>query len=121
MLRSGKYRWFQYKKSILHVIVGTGKGYDRHGFESNQILKAWKYDFESFHELLCVVEASWMHNGIELSPDAHLDEFDNVVERPLMPILVSDEECKIIYSCTEPKKLVTALALTEDPDKKPVL
>ncbi len=121
MLRSGKYRWFQYKKGTLRVIVGAGKGYDRRGFESNQILKAWKYDFQTLHELLCVVEASWMHNDIDLSPDAYLDEFDNVVELPNTPTLVSDKECKIISSCKELKKLVTVLALTEDPYKKPVL
>ena len=121
MLQSGKYRWFHYKKGILRVIVGPGKGYDGRCFESNQILKTSKYDFVSFHELLCAVEGSWMRDGVELSPDAYLDQFDNVVEPSPTPILVSDKECKIISSCTELKKLVTVLALTEDPDKKPVL
>ena len=83
MLRSGKYRWFQYKKGILRVIVGPGKGHDNRNFESSQVLKTWKYDFESFHDLLCVVEASWVHDGQELSPYAYLDEFDNVVKLPM--------------------------------------
>jgi len=47
MLRSGKYRWFQYKKGTLCVIVGPGKGHDKRHFESSQALKAWKYNFES--------------------------------------------------------------------------
>jgi hypothetical protein len=121
MLRSGKYRWVQYKKGVLRVIVGSGKGHDKRGFERSQILKAWKYDFESFHELLCVVEASWVHDGMALSPDADLAQFDNEVELQETPTLVSAEQCIMISSCNELKMLVTSLAITEDPDKKPVL
>ena len=121
ILRSGKYRWFQYKKGILRVIVGPGKGHDNRNFESSQVLKTWKYDFESFHDLLCVVEASWVHNGQELSPYAYLDEFDNVVKLPITPTLVTEKECTVISSCHDLKKLVTVLVITEDPNGKPIL
>jgi hypothetical protein len=91
MLRSGKYRWFQYKKGTLCVIVGPGKGHDKRHFENSQVLKAWKCDFESFHDLLSVVEASRVRNGRELSPDAYLNEFDNGVKLPITPTFVTGE------------------------------
>jgi len=121
MLQSGKYRWFQYKSGVLRIIIGPGKGYDKRSFESNQVLKTWKYDVESFHEMMCVMEASWVCDGQDLSPDVHLDEFYHVVEVSIAPTLATDSQCIVISTCNEVKKLVTTLALTDDPNGKPVL
>jgi hypothetical protein len=85
------------------------------------VLKTWKYGFESFHDMLCVVEASWVRDGQDLSPDVYLDEFDHVVEVSIAPTLATDSQCIEISTCNELKKFVTALALTDDPSGKPIL
>ena len=69
-----------------------------------------------------MVEASWWHNGQELSPHVHLEEFDTVDDKlSIAPTLATEKECLLISSCDKLKKLVTTLAITEDPNGKPVL
>jgi len=122
MLRSGKFRWIQYRKGVLRVIMGPGKGHDKRQFESKQILKTWKYDFETFHEILCLVETSWIRDGRELSPDTFVAEFDTVLEGPrASPSLVAEKDFTMISSFNNLKKMVTALAISEDSDGKAVL
>ena len=76
MLQCGKFRWFQYKKGVLRVIVGRGVGHNHRSFESDQVLGSLKYDFESFHELLCAVEASWVWKGKQMTADTLIPKFD---------------------------------------------
>eukprot|EP00804_Cyclotella_cryptica_P015684 CCRYP_018927-RB/>CCRYP_018927-RB protein AED:0.44 eAED:0.44 QI:0/0/0/1/0/0/3/0/181 len=107
MLCSGKKRWFQYKKDVLRVIIGQGKGSHKRHFESKQVLKTWKHNFESFHELLCLVGASWMWNGKELKAD---DSIEGI-----------DDDCSVLSSRIQLDKLVTCLAMAEDPDGRAIL
>lgn len=123
MLRSGKHRWFQYKKGVLRVLMGRGKGHDRRQFESIQVLKTWKHDLESFHDLLCLVEASWVWNGRELNVEDFIDGIDDDVD-PIpvdAPTFVAEKDCSILSSCMQLEKLVTCLAMTDDPDGRAVL
>lgn len=49
MIQSNKFRWFQYKKGELRVIIGNGRGLDKGQCDSTQVLRKWKRDFASFH------------------------------------------------------------------------
>jgi hypothetical protein len=126
MLTSGKFRWFAYRKGILRVIVGRGVGNDNRQFEAKQVLKTWKHEFESLHELLCAVEASWIWKGQEMTAETIIDEFDSDLG-PSKPLpkepatLGSEEDSVLIYNCNASKRLVTALAITEDPDGNQIL
>lgn len=126
MLRCGKFRWFQYKKDVLRVLVGRGMGHDHRQFESSQILATWKYDFKSFHELLCAVEASWVWKGKEMTGETVIPKFDTDLgpsrPRPKEPKEIGSEKDSVMISKRQDlKKLVTALAISEDPDGKTVL
>jgi hypothetical protein len=122
MLSNGKFRWFVYKKDILRVIVGRGMGHSHRDYERRQVLKTWKYKFESFHELLCAVEASWVYKGKELKADAVLDEFD-VDLGPSRPgpkepkSYGTEKDCVQISVSGTRDKAVTALAITEENGK----
>ncbi len=122
MLMNGKFRWFLYKKGILRVIGGRGIGPDNRHFGSDQVLKTWKYKFQSFHELLCAVEASWVWKGKELKADACLPMFDSDLSPsnpgPTKPFsLGKEEDCVMVSRCSDKKKKVTTLAITEEMDK----
>lgn len=125
MLTNGKFRWFQYQKGILRIIVGRGIGPLDRNFESDQILKSWKRDFQSFHELLCAVEASWVWKGKELQADSVIPKYDTDLGAsrpgPKKPFsLGKQNDCVLISRYSNLKKLVTALAITEE-DGKSVL
>jgi len=117
------FRWFQYNNNILRVLVGRGVGEDHRSFESRQILRTWTRAFESFHELLCAVEVSWVcstNNGNnELTPNTTLVEFDTDLgpsnPGPKDPTCYSKEkDCVIISQLYDKKKLVTAMAITDE-------
>ena len=60
----------------MRVLVGRGVGQCHRDFESRQILKTWKRKFNSFHELLSAVEASWVWiDGNELKSNTVITEF----------------------------------------------
>ena len=125
MMKSGKFRWFRYKRGCLRVIVGRGKGGGSRECEPKQVLRTWKYDFKSFHEMLCAVEASWVWKGRELMVDDVIQEYDSDLgpSRPLPkePTCFGEEEDAIVVSkCGDKKKLVTAMAISEE-DGKTVL
>mmetsp|Transcript_14353 Transcript_14353/g.26944 ORF Transcript_14353/g.26944 Transcript_14353/m.26944 type:complete len:718 (-) Transcript_14353:1861-4014(-) len=122
MLSNGKFRWFLYKKDILRVLVGRGAGYSHRDYERRQVLKTWKYKFESFHELLCAVEASWVYKGKELKADDVLVDFDADLEPsqpgPKEPTCYGNkDDCVQISASDKPEKAVTALAITEEDGK----
>lgn len=75
-LTTGKFRWISYKKGILRVLVGRGRGAHSRGFSSEQTLRTWKRPFSSLHELFCAVETSWTYEGKELDSDTYLEAFD---------------------------------------------
>ena len=60
-LTSGRFRWFKYEplRKLLTVCVGRGQGADRR--QPQHVCRAWKAQFDSLHEVLCAVEASWVH------------------------------------------------------------
>ena len=125
-LQCDKFRWIQYKKGVLRVVVGRGVGKDSRQFEGKQVLRTWRYDFKSFHEMLCAVEASWKWEGRELTADTVIPEFDTDLgpSNPLPkepPCLGKQEDAIVISKCNNRKKLVTALAITEESDGKSVL
>ncbi len=122
MLTNGKFRWFLYKKGVLRIIAGRGIGPMNRDFGSEQILKTWKYDFQSFHELLCAVEASWVWKGKELKADVCLPMIDDDLSPsdpgPTQPFsLGKEEDCVVVSHSSESKTMVSALAITEEIDK----
>ncbi|KAL9180015.1 hypothetical protein ACHAXT_007985 [Thalassiosira profunda] len=124
-IMSGRFRWFQYKKGVLRVVVGRGMGQDNRQCPSDQILRTWNHEFETFHELLCAVEASWVWEGRELAADAVIAKFDTDLgpSAPLPkepPCLGKETDAISISSCKDLKKLVTALAISVE-DGKTVL
>jgi hypothetical protein len=126
MLTCGKFRWFRYNKETLRVLVGRGVGNDHRGFEARQIIATYKHQFDSLHELLCAVEASWIWNGTDMTADTFIPEFDTDLgpSRPapkVAKVIMSEKDSVIISSCQTTKKLVTALAISEDPGGKTVL
>lgn len=114
------FRWFQYNNNLLRVLVGRGVGEDHRSFVSGQILRTWKRKFESFHELLCAVEASWVWvDGKELKSATVLPKFDTNLgpsnPGPKEPNCYSEEkDCVTILQSNEKNKLVTAMAITEE-------
>jgi len=85
-------------------------------------LKNWRYDFESFHELLCAVETSWVWNGKDLKANMFSPKFDSDLgpshPDPTKPFsLGKKEDCVIIAQRSELKKMITALAITEEKEK----
>lgn len=87
--------------------------------EPKQVLRTWKYNFTSFHEMLCAVEASWVWKWQELTASYIIPEFDSDLgpSRPLPkePTCYGGEEDAIVIShCGDAKKLVTALAISEE-------
>ncbi|KAL7496173.1 hypothetical protein ACHAWT_004441 [Skeletonema menzelii] len=121
MMKSGKFRWFRYKKGVLRVIVGRGKGEGSRECEPKQVLRTWKYDFKSFHEMLCAVEASWVWKGRELTAEDVLPEHDSdlgpSMPLPKEPTCYGKEEDAVVIS----KCAVTALAISEEEGGKTVL
>lgn len=128
-MTSGKFRWFKYSKGCLNVAVGRGSGENSRQLEKKQILRTWKRSFQSFHEMLCAVEASWNMLGDASKPlgDTILPEYDNdlgpskpLPEKPTRLAKASD--MRII---SEAKKLppVSAMAIgyTGEGTDKPVL
>lgn len=100
MMKNGKFRWIRYKKGVLRVIVGRGKGEGSRECEAKQVLRTWKCNFKSFHEMLCAVEASWVWKGQELTAEYIIPEYDSdlglaghyrrnrrVMVRRMMPLL----------------------------------
>jgi hypothetical protein len=118
MMKSGKFRWFRYTKGILRVIVGRGKGEGSRECEPKQVLRTWKYDFKSFYEMLCAVEASWVWNGRELTADDVLPEYDSDLG-PSMPLpkeptcFGEEDDVVVVSNCGDKKKNVTALAISD--------
>lgn len=105
----------------MRVLVGRAVGADFREFEASQILRTWKMKFESFHDLMCAVEASWVVPGTKepLEADAVLEEFDLNLGpshpgpcKP--PILGKEEDAVVISPGGDKKKLVTALAIAEE-------
>lgn len=126
MLHNNKFRWFQYKKNILRVGVGRGAGHSHRDFKSRQILRTWKNEFESFHELLCAVEASWVWRGKELDPRTTLPDFDTDLgpsnpETKEPPCFGKERDSIVVSQCNNQKQLVTALAISEEAGEKMVL
>ena len=76
-LTSGKFRWFKYNKGVLRVLVGRGVGHDGRGLSPGQVLRKWERKFQSFHELLCAVEASWVLKGTDIQAKTILADFDS--------------------------------------------
>ena len=108
------------------MIVGRGVGPDSRQCEGQQILCTWKHEFTSFHELLYAVEVSWVWKGQELTADAVLPEFDTDLgpsrSLPREPPCCGEEKDDIVISsCSDKKKLVTSLAISEEADGKTVL
>jgi hypothetical protein len=62
-LTSGRFRYFRYdpKLGVLKVVVGPSVDVEDHNARPDQVLRTWNKKFKSFHELLCAVEASWIH------------------------------------------------------------
>jgi hypothetical protein len=54
---SGRFRWIRYQRGVLRVIVGRSDR-DRQA-KNDQVLRTWTRKFQTLHELLCAVEASW--------------------------------------------------------------
>lgn len=75
-LTSGLFRWINYEKGVLRVIVGRGLGDACRNYSRHQVLRKWVRKFESLHELLCAVEASWEYEGEPLAADAIIPKFD---------------------------------------------
>jgi len=79
--------------------------------EPKQVLRTWKYDFKSFHEMLCAVEASWVWKGRELTADDVLPEYDSNLG-PSMPLpkeptcYGKEEDAVVISKCGDKKKLL---------------
>jgi len=133
-LTSGKFRWIRYsnfkKGSVLKIIVGRGFGSNNRMMKKSQILRKWNKRFESFHELLCAVEASWKHpqdNYLSELGDVILTEHDIDLgpSKPLPeePPILCKKEDTIIVSSSEGKQQpgVTALAVATTHNNTPVL
>jgi hypothetical protein len=60
-LASGRFRWFRYQQGVLQVVVGRSVRDPDHtrNADPEQVLRTWRRRFDSVHELLCAVEASW--------------------------------------------------------------
>jgi hypothetical protein len=122
MLTNNMFRWFQYRKGVLRVIAGRAVGHHHRDFQSEQILRTWKHKFESFHELLCAVEASWVWKGKHMGPRMFLPQIDddlrpsNPPPQPL-PCFGKDKDFVTVKSNSDLNKLVTALAITEEGEK----
>jgi len=126
MMSNGKFRWIRYKRGILRVIVGRGKGEGSRECEEKQVIRTWKYDFKSFHEMLCAIEASWVWKGRELTADAVIPEYDADLgpsaPLPKEPTCYGEKDDAVVISkCGDKKKLVTALAVSEEAAGKIVL
>ncbi|CAB9509386.1 expressed unknown protein [Seminavis robusta] len=116
---SGKFRWIQYKKGILRVLVGRGTGEFFRDYISGQVLRKWTQDFASFHELLCAVEASWIYckqpltSSIELAYfDADLGPSNPGPKEP--PSYGKTKDTVPICRRRDRKQLVTAMAVVEE-------
>jgi hypothetical protein len=120
-LTSGRFRYFRYdpKLGVLKVIVGRSVDTENHNAPPDQILRTWNKKFKSFHELLCAVEASWIHlQTKEPLRDTMLPEHDTYLgpssPLPKEPPCWSKEEDAIFVTRDGPR--VTALAIAEDDD-----
>ena len=126
-LTSGKFRWIKYSKGVLRILVGRGKDRDGRGFARHQVLRKWDRKFESLHELLCAVEASWVYDGSELLADTVIKDVDDDLS-PSDPGPTEPEsfgkktDCVVISKSNDfTKKFVTALQVVIEHDNKPVL
>ena len=114
------FRWFQYSNDILRVLVGRGVGQCHRDFESQKFLRTWKRKFNSFHELLCAVEASWVWiDGNEIESNTVITEFDtylgpNNPGRKEPTCLSTEEDCGTVLQSNDKKKLVTAMSIMEE-------
>ena len=76
--------------------------------------------------MLCAVEASWVWKGRELTAEDVLPEYDSDLG-PSMPLpkeptcYGKEEDAVVISKCGDKKKLVTALAISEEEGGKTVL
>jgi hypothetical protein len=60
-LCGGRFRWIQYSNNkVLRVCAGRGAGPKNRECLPGQVLRQWHREFNSFHELMCAVEASWV-------------------------------------------------------------
>jgi hypothetical protein len=123
---NGKFRWIQYKTGILRILVGRATGRFHRDFDDHQVLKEWKTDFCTMHELLCAVESSWSYQREKLTADTFLDEFDVDLgpsnPDPIEPVcLGTARDAVVINHGSDLKKLVTALAIAAEADGKMVL
>jgi len=66
-------------------------GHDIRDFRSDQVLRTWKRNFTSFHELLCAVEASWVYQKNELQADTVIRDFDLDLG-PSKPVLEESDD-----------------------------
>jgi len=122
MFTNNKFRWFQYKKDILRIIVGRGSGPNFRNYQSNQVLKIWKHKFESFHEILCAVEASWVYKGEQINADTFLSDFDADLSpsnpAPKEPLCLGKaKDCVTVVSKSDIAKMVTTMAITVEEGK----
>ena len=124
--QSGKFRWIKYKNGVLRVLVGRGAGHDNRDFGRNQVLRTWKRNFSSLHELLCAVEASWVYHKKDLGVDAVIPGFDLDLgpskpgpKEP--PLLSKKEDGVVVATSNDTSKLVTTLAIAQEDDGTTVL
>jgi len=136
-LTSGKFRWFRYETDgLLKVAVGRGSCHEHTGIVSikeEQVLRTWKRKFNSFHELLCAVEASWVHPDtsthpsgsssvpVYLSNDTFLPEYDADLSpsspRPPEPPIFSKKDDAVVISEAKGSAPVTFLALAPEANR----
>lgn len=112
---NGRFRWIKYQKGLLQVMVGR---MDRNrSTKKAQVLRSWKRDFDTLHDLLCAVEASWtvpddsskgLGNTVLQLYDSYLGPSDPLPPKP--PILGRVEEA-VVVSPPNDLPRVTAAAL----------
>ena len=125
-LTSGRFRYFRYdpKVGVLKVIVGRSVNVEDHNAPPDQVLRTWNKKFKSFHELLCAVEASWIHPQTkEPLGDTMLPEHDTDLgpSSPLAkePPCWSKEEDAVFVTRDGPRVTALAIAAEDDDDYKP--
>lgn len=101
---------------------GTSCRPDNRDFGSAQVLRTWRRQFTSLHELLCAVEASWVYKNNELAADFVFPNWnvDLGPSRPgptVPPLLGKPDDAVILVEGNGKSNLVTALAIAEENGK----
>lgn len=112
---NGRFRWIKYQKGVLQVIVGR---IDRNrNTKKAQVLRLWKRNFDTLHDLFCAVEASWTVPGDPSKGlgstllhlyDSYLGPLDPL---PLKPPILGRAEEAVIVSPPNDLPRVTAAAV----------